>query len=178
MFSMNTKEYSMFDSNDDDCLYIEYTKQGPELIKSNNLVQNYKYFKNSETEFDKKLTEKIPWRTGPTEICINKTSKIINDPKNFFKITICWYFIVPFFALTAIMSKPPTTIYINSIRRVNNSEVEVVIFVPCHQFHIVFVCYFHTYLFDFSKYNSNSAKALQATLARCKLPSESLGSSI
>ena len=82
---MNTKEYSMFDNNDD-YLYLKYTKQCPEMIKSNNLVENYKYFKNSETECDKKLIEKASSVRGYTERCVNKTNKIINDPKNFFKI--------------------------------------------------------------------------------------------
>ena len=85
MTSLNN-EYTIFDSN------IDYTELDPEVTKSNNLIKNYKYFKNSETKFDKKLTEKIPWRLGYTERCINKTSKIINDPKNFFKIDNIWDF--------------------------------------------------------------------------------------
>lgn len=78
-------ESTIFD-NDIDYSELKYTEHDPEVIKSNNLVKNYKYFKNSETKFDKKLTEKISWGLGYTERCINKTSKIINDPKNFFKI--------------------------------------------------------------------------------------------
>ena len=78
-------ESTIFD-NDIDYSELKYTEHDPEVIKSNNLVKNYKYFKNSETKFDKKLTEKISWELGYTERCINKTSKIINDPKNFFKI--------------------------------------------------------------------------------------------
>ena len=90
MTSLNN-EYTIFDSNID-YSELKYTELDPEVIKSNNLVKNYKYFKNSETEFDMKLNEKISRKLGPTERCINKTSKIINDPKNFFKIDNIWDF--------------------------------------------------------------------------------------
>ena len=84
MTSLN-KEYTMFDNNIN-YLDLKYTKQNPEIIKSNNLVENYKYLKNSETKCDKKLIEKVSWKEGYTERCINKTYKIINNPKNFFKL--------------------------------------------------------------------------------------------
>ena len=73
---------TIFDNYSD----LKNTEHDPEVIKLKNLAKNYKYFKNSETKFNMKLTEKIPWRLGQTQMCINKTSKIINDPKNYFKI--------------------------------------------------------------------------------------------
>ena len=54
-------ESTIFD-NDIDYSELKNTEHDPEVIKSNNLAKNYKYFKNSETKFDMKLTEKIPWR--------------------------------------------------------------------------------------------------------------------